>query len=222
MAAKTLLLASNSPRRQQLLTMGGWVFDIAYSRIDEYLLPCEPPAGYVLRLAQTKARASARLAKNGNIIIAADTVVVDVEDILGKPIDQAEARFMLQRLRGHAHKVYTGIAVLCPGDDHLLSDLCVTDVFMRSYSDEEIEAYVQTGDPLDKAGSYAIQHPSFQPVEHIDGCFASVMGLPLCHLERSLLKMDYPSVTDVPNNCQSGLHYQCPVYPSILRVIQAG
>jgi len=93
---------------------------------------------------------------------------------------------------------------------------------MRSYSDEEIEAYVQTGDPLDKAGAYAIQHPSFQPVEHIDGCFASVMGLPLCHLERSLLKMDYPSVTDLPNNCQSGLHYQCPVYPSILRVIQAG
>src|SRR5204863_5653183 len=108
------------------------------------------------------------------------TTVVDGNDILGKPIDNAEAFAMLTRLRGHTHQVYTGVALLRKSDGLLLKELSVTDVPMRDYSDEEINAYIATGDPLDKAGAYAIQHPQFQPVEHMRGCYASVMGLPLC------------------------------------------
>jgi septum formation protein len=103
-----------------------------------------------------------------------------------------------------------------------LTDLCVTEVPMRDYSDQEIEAYVQTGDPLDKAGAYAIQHPDFQPVDDLSGCFASVMGLPVCHLVRSLRKLDIPPRADVPTNCQSLLNYQCPVYRAVLRGEQVG
>ncbi len=88
----------------------------------------------------------------------------------------AEATAMLTRLRGRTHQVYTGVALLRTSDSLLLTDLCVTDVPMRHYSDEEIQSYVATGDPLDKAGAYAIQHSGFRPVASMDGCYASVMG----------------------------------------------
>jgi predicted house-cleaning NTP pyrophosphatase (Maf/HAM1 superfamily) len=107
-------------------------------------------------------------------------------------------------------------------DEKLLTDLCVTEVPMRAYSDEEMTAYVATGDPLDKAGAYAIQHPKFQPVEHLTGCFASVMGLPLCHLERTLRKLEVSPAADVPGNCQSFLNYQCPISRLVLRGEQVG
>ncbi len=93
-----------------------------------------------------------------SIILAADTAVVDGKTILGKPKDPAEAVEMLRSLRGHSHQVFTGLAVLRPGDGNLVTDLCVTDVPMRAYSDDEIDAYVASGDPLDKAGAYAIQN----------------------------------------------------------------
>ena len=93
---------------------------------------------------------------------------------------------------------------------------------MRNYGDAEIEAYVQTGDPLDKAGAYAIQDARFQPVENMRGCFASVMGLPMCHLVRLLAKIGITPNADVPANCQTYLHYQCPVSAAILRGEQAG
>lgn len=98
----------------------------------------------------------------------------------------------------------------------LRSDLCVTDVPMRAYSEQEISAYVRTGDPLDKAGAYAIQHPGFQPVAAMAGCYASVMGLPLCHLTRLLREFDLQPRTDLPAGCQAFLQYDCPVYSSIL------
>ena len=124
---------------------------------------------------------------------------------------------MLRQLRGHSHQVYTGIAVLRVRDGNLLTDVCVTDVPMRDYSDEEIEAYVQTGDPLDKAGAYAIQHASFQPVSSMQGCYASVMGLPMCHVTRLLEQMRLPRRADVPARCQLFLNYACPVFAGILR-----
>jgi len=129
---------------------------------------------------------------------------------------------MLQQLRGHTHQVYTGLSVLSVKDGRSITDVCVTDVPMRNYSDDEISAYVLTGDPLDKAGAYAIQHSRFQPVENMSGCFASVMGLPLCHLTRALRKLDVTPNADIPNNCQIYLHYQCPVSRSILRGEQVG
>jgi predicted house-cleaning NTP pyrophosphatase (Maf/HAM1 superfamily) len=123
---------------------------------------------------------------------------------------------MLKRLRGHIHQVYTGIALLRASDGLLLTDLCVTDVPMRGYSDEEIQAYVATGDPLDKAGAYAIQHPGFHPVARMDGCFASVMGLPVCHVILQMRKMDIQPDTAFFAGCETLLEYNCPVSNAIL------
>ena len=212
-----LVLASNSPRRRRLLSLIGWKFTVSAADVDESLASNESPADYVLRLAETKARATAvARADTDRFILAADTTVVDGSDILGKPRDSAEATEMLKRLRGHAHQVYTGIALLRASDGLLLKDICVTDVPMRSYSDEEIEAYVQTGDPLDKAGAYAIQHPEFHPVTRMEGCFASVMGLPVCHVIRLMRQMDLQPDTDFFRSCETLLEYQCPVSTAIL------
>jgi septum formation protein len=212
----TLILASNSPRRRQLLSLAGWEFTISVADVDETPLENETPAAYVLRLAQTKARVIANRINNGHLILAADTTVVEAGSILGKPADEAEAIAMLTRLRGRTHQVYTGIALLRREDDLLLTDLCITDVPMRSYTDEEIRAYVATGDPLDKAGAYAIQHPGFRPVARMDGCYAGVMGLPLCHVVRLMRRVHLPPAADVPSNCQNLLEYHCPVFQSIL------
>ena len=213
-----LVLASNSPRRRQLLALANWMFHVEVSDVDESQRPFgESPADYVLRLAEAKARAVTSRAHSEQIILGADTAVVDGNDILGKPKDMREAIHMLTRLRGHTHQVYTGIALLRLNDDLLLKDICVTDVPMRDYSDQEIDAYVQTGDPLDKAGAYAIQHPRFQPVASVNGCYASVMGLPMCHVVRMMRKMDVHPNADVPVSCQTLLQYQCPVSRSILR-----
>jgi MAF protein len=210
-----LILASNSPRRRQLLALAGWDFIVSVADVDESQYENESPADYVLRLAETKARAGK--ADAGNIILAADTTVVDGLDILGKPQDDAEATAMLTRLRGRTHQVYTGIALLRISDGLLLTDLCVTDVPMRDYSDEEIRSYVQTGDPLDKAGAYAIQHAGFSPVSSMGGCYASVMGLPLCHVTRLMRRMGIQPNANVPLNCQKLLEYDCPVFESILK-----
>ena len=161
-------------------------------------------------------------ARPEHIIIGADTAVVDGNQILGKPKDMMEAIVMLKMLRGHAHQVYTALAVLRMNDARLVTDLCVTNVPMRNYSDEEIEAYVLGGDPFDKAGAYAIQNSRFHPVQAMKGCVTSVMGLPLCHLLRVLRKMDVRPEVDLPAACQSRLQYQCPVSSAILRGEQIG
>jgi septum formation protein len=193
------------------------MFNVAVSDVDESLLTGESPRDYVLRLAEAKALAVLDKANRENIIIGADTAVVDGDIILGKPMDMADAGRMLKQLRGHTHQVYTGLAIYRVQDEKLFTDMCITDVPMRSYSDDEISAYVQSGDPLDKAGAYAIQHPGFQPVESMQGCFASVMGLPMCHIVRVLRKFDIHPQGDVPTNCQAFLQYECPVSHSILR-----
>ena len=209
-----LLLASNSPRRRELLGLTHLNFIVSVADVDESAFPNESPAEYVLRLAETKARAIST--DTDRIILAADTTVVDGRDILGKPVDDEEAFAMLARLRGRTHQVYTGLALLRPRDGRLLTDLNVTDVPMRNYTDEEIRAYIATGDPRDKAGAYAIQHAQFHPVESMSGCFASVMGLALCHLTRMLKKMDLSPDADIPTACRKHLDYECPVYGKIL------
>lgn len=217
MEKNILLLASNSPRRKQLLALGNWNFNIVVSDVDESQLADETPKDYVLRLAQAKALAVIEKAHPENIIIGSDTAVVDGNEILGKPKDEEDAVRMLKQLRGHTHQVFTGVAVYRVDDGAMLTELCVTDVPMRNYSDDEIQAYVKTGDPLDKAGAYAIQHPNFQPVESMSGCYASVMGLPMCHVLRTLKKLDVYAIADVPLGCQTLLNYQCPVSNEILR-----
>jgi MAF protein len=209
-----LILASNSPRRRQLIALTRLSFTVSAANVDESTQANESPADYVLRLAETKARAIK--ADADQLILAADTTVVDGIEILGKPADEAEAVAMLTRLRGHTHQVYTGVALLRASDGLLLKRLCVTDVPMRDYSDEEIQAYVATGDPLDKAGAYAIQHPEFHPVARMEGCYASVMGLPLCDVVRMLHEMGISVNDDLTSNCQNLLEYPCPVYETIL------
>ena len=212
-----LLLASNSPRRRQLLALGGWSYDLDASNIDETRIQDETPATYVRRLARQKAQAVLARADKSQFIIGSDTAVVIDADILGKPVDPDDARQMLQRLRGITHQVYTGIAVLRASDGYLWTDVVVTDVPMRAYSDAEIELYIQSGDPMDKAGAYGIQHPSFQPVAHMEGCYASVMGLPICSLSRLLSQLGIFAHVDMVQNCQASLQYECPVYGSFLR-----
>ncbi len=216
MTVPQLVLASNSPRRRDLLSLGGWQFSTQPADVDESILPGEAPSLYVLRLAEMKARACAG-EEHDKIFIGSDTTVVEGDAILGKPADPAEAMRMLQRLRGGIHQVHTGIALYRPSDGTMVTDLCVTNVPMRDYSDAEIEAYVASGDPFDKAGAYAIQHAGFHPVEALRGCYASVMGLPLCHLTRSLRKLGIQPLTDISAACQAHLNYDCPVTAGILR-----
>jgi septum formation protein len=217
-----LVLASNSPRRRELLALSGWDFDTLPAEVDENQRPGETPGSYVLRLAESKARACNTSAPANRIILSADTAVVDGKTILGKPEDAAEAKDMLRRLRGHTHQVFTGIAAMRPEDGNLVTDLCVSDVPMRKYADAEIDSYVASGDPLDKAGAYAIQHPGFQPVERMSGCYACVMGLPLCHLVRMLRRFDILPPVDISSACQSNLNYACRVSATILNGGQAG
>lgn len=217
-----LLLASNSPRRRQLIALGGWNFNIQPVEVDEQPLSGEDPRRYVLRLAQSKAQAAHPTLEADTLVVAADTTVVDGDAILGKPLDAADARAMLQRLRGRTHQVYTALAVLSmrpegrASDGRIETDLCATDVPMREYTDAEMAAYIASGDPLDKAGAYAIQHAGFHPVDSLEGCYANVVGLPLCHLTRTLKKFGLHPQVDIPSACQAAIGYRCPIYQRVL------
>lgn len=212
----SLLLASNSPRRKQLIALGGWIFRVQPADIDETPWPGESPDQYVLRLAQEKARAAASRDGSGDLVVAADTTVADGDLILGKPADARQAVEMLTRLRGRTHKVYTAVAVLRPADGVMRAEVCATEVPMRPYSEAEIQAYVASGDPLDKAGAYAIQHPGFHPAERLAGCYANVVGLPLCHLTRLLRSFGVLPQGEVAQACQATLGYDCPIFSQIL------
>jgi septum formation protein len=211
---KNLILASNSPRRKELLGLLDWPFEVIPADIDESRRPDELPVDYVKRLAYEKAQAVA--SHDDGLVLAADTIVVDEDELLGKPVDESDARRMLVQLRGRVHQVYTGIALIDTGSGASFNDVCRTDVPMRDYTDVEIETYIATGDPLDKAGAYAIQHKGFHPVEKLAGCYASVMGLPLCHLAVGLRHFGIDVSSSLPADCQVLLDYQCPVYKEIL------
>ena len=209
-----IIIASNSPRRKDLFSLFGWPFEVIPADIDEDQLGEEASMEYVGRLARSKADVVA--SKNEGLVIAADTIVVDGDQLLGKPRDKVEARQMLEQLRGRTHQVYTGIAIIRTTTGQTIEDICRTDVPMRDYTDQEIEAYIDTGDPMDKAGSYAIQHAGFDPVEGLSGCYANVMGLPLCHLVVGLRQFGLKMPQELPERCQAFLDYDCPVFNVIL------
>ena len=211
-----LTLASASPRRRELLALGGWMFHVRPVEIDETPHPDEKPIDYVFRMALTKARRAESRLRPGGVAVSADTTVADGEQILGKPGSPREAAEMLWQLRGREHRVHTAIAVVRAGDPEPLTDVCTTRVPMRAYTDEEIFAYIQSGDPFDKAGGYAIQNRQFAPVAALAGCYANVVGLPLCHLVRTLARLRIEPGADVPENCQQFLAYDCPVHRRIL------
>jgi len=113
------------------------------------------------------------------------------------------------------HQVVTAICLIQPGGK-TMQDLCVSNVRMRNYSDQEIQKYVYSGDPMDKAGAYAIQNVSFNPVLEFKGCYASVMGFPFCHIERNLRKIDGYNCVPTAELCQKNIHYSCPIYARVL------
>ncbi|NPA92939.1 MAG: septum formation protein Maf [Chloroflexi bacterium] len=215
-----ILLASQSPRRRELIKLLGLPVQAAAANVDETPLPNEAPADYVRRLAATKAQALTHVLSGGRSeapdemgklrwIVAADTAVVDRGEILGKPADEAEAEAMLRRLRGREHAVLTGVAVLDTLTGRMETTVERTAVFMRAFTDDEIAAYVASGDPLDKAGAYAIQNRAFAPVERIEGCYANVVGLPLCTLACMLRTLGASPAEDVPARCVAALGYNC-------------
>jgi septum formation protein len=169
-----LVLASASPRRAELLTAAGIQFTVRAAHIDESILPGESPADYVLRLAREKAVAVAR---GDELVLGADTTVVIDEEIIAKPIDAEDARRMLRLLSNRWHEVLTGIALVHGG--HAASAVAATRVEFAAMSDAEIDWYVSTGEPMDKAGAYAIQGFASLFVERIDGNYSNVVGLPV-------------------------------------------
>ena len=211
-----LILASNSPRRRQLLSLESWVFQVIPARVDETPLPEETPQEVVLRLAREKALDVEKIAPDGSMVIAADTTVVAGGQILGKPTDSTHAARMLRELRGGSHQVFTGLAVMDKVHNSIQTDISVTHVFIREYSEAEIQAYIATGDPLDKAGAYAIQHRVFDPVDHIEGCYANVVGLPLCMLTSLLASCDVPPVRHISANCHPDRGGRCHIADLIL------
>ncbi len=199
-----------------MFALGNWNFEVIVSDVDETPLENESAREYVSRLAKAKALAIRSKVKQEAVIIGSDTTVVDGQEILGKPIDEFDAERILKQLRGKNHQVMTGIAIYRVSDEKLVSDVCITDVPMRNYSDDEIAAYIKTGDPMDKAGAYAIQHAGFHPVSFLSGCYASVMGLPMCHIVRGLREFDIVPNADVPMKCQALLSYDCHATKEIL------
>lgn len=214
----TIILASRSPRRRELLEGIGWRPVVTPVEADETHQPGETPEEMVRRLAVAKALPAARAASG--LVLAADTIVVDGEQILGKPVNADEARKMLQSLAGRSHRVLTGLALLESASGRQQVEVCETGVYMRSYGAREIEAYIASGAPFDKAGGYGIQDDGFRLVEleRVRGCFANVMGLPLCHLARALSRLGVPQPVPVPRACQQHTKHRCVAYPSILGV----
>ncbi|MCD6577517.1 MAG: septum formation protein Maf [Anaerolineaceae bacterium] len=209
-------LASNSPRRKEMLTWAGWDLKVSASNINESRHSGESAAEYVLRLASEKAAYPIQEVGLEDIVIAADTIVVLDGEILGKPADEEEAYEMLSRLRARAHWVMTAIAVRKGSNGRMHQDICRTRVQMRKYTNEEIQQYISGGDPMDKAGAYAIQNAAFHPVVNFNGCFASVMGMPLCHLERILLKFFSYKKSGLAEICQKYLNYNCSITSRIM------
>ncbi len=174
-----LLLASRSPRRRELLEQAGIAFRVVDVLVDETVRPGEAPAAYVARVAADKARAAVQaLPVDGRApVLAADTSVVVDGKVLGKPADSQHAAAMLRRLSGRTHEVMTAVALADGARLH--SALSTSRVRFRALSDADIDAYVATGEPVDKAGAYAIQGIAACFIEHLDGSYSGVMGLPL-------------------------------------------
>jgi MAF protein len=198
------------------MALTGWVVEPMPANTDERQLPDEDAAAMTLRLSRSKAQSAA---EGAELVLGADTVVVDGDRMVGKPVDVDDARRTLQRLRGRTHRVITSITVLETDAGVQLEDSCVSEVPMRGYSDTDIENYLASQSPLDKAGSYGIQDGGFRPVEMtaMRDCFANVMGLPLCHVVRTLRKLGHEPPADVPTACQRHTGYKCGVYADILQ-----
>jgi MAF protein len=204
----TLLLASASPRRRDLLTALGFDYEVVPSSVDEDAVTRSRPEALARALAVAKARDVAASHPEA-AVLAADTVVVQRGVLLAKPAGAADARAMLARLRGRSHRVITGVCLIAPGRRTRVAH-AVTRVVMRRYADTEIEAAIARGDPFDKAGAYAIQDPLLRPVASYQGCYCNVVGLPLWLtlrlLEAAGIQPSHPP--QMPPACHA-----CPLRP---------
>ena len=180
-----LILASASPRRQELLKLFGLPFAVRVADIDETMDPTKAPFDEVARVSRKKAQAVAQ--SNDDIVIAADTIVVCEGKTLGKPKSEADAKAMLRMLSGREHQVMTGCTVLWGDKCETFTE--VTDIHFRPLSEKEIARYVASGEPMDKAGAYGIQGGAALFCSHMVGDYYNVMGLPLCHLGETLRHM---------------------------------
>jgi septum formation protein len=182
-----LILASRSPRRRTLLEQAGLKFTVLPSGVDESSIPVCAPGAYARKLAEAKTADVA--AKHPDCwVIGADTIVVIDGNILGKPGSMEEARKMLVQLSGRTHQVITGFAIFCTAEAHRYSDAVTTQVTFKTLSHEEIEWYIQTNEPFDKAGAYAIQGIGTFLVRSIHGSYTNVVGLPVCEVVEHLIK----------------------------------
>jgi len=184
-----IILASNSPRRKELLQQLGILFTVSPTKTDERVIADEKPETYAVRVASDKAAVASQKAKKG-IVIAADTIVVVDEAILGKPVHAQDAVRMLMLLQGRMHLVMTGIAVMDATSKKMMTGLSVTKVWFRVLTEAEIQSYVKTGEPLDKAGAYGIQGKGALLVDRIEGCYFNVVGLPISLLGKMLGAFD--------------------------------
>jgi septum formation protein len=180
-----LVLASQSPRRAEILRQAGIPFVIRAAPVDETPLSQETAEDYVRRLAEAKARAVP--SDPAEIVLAADTTVIVDREILAKPVDAADARRMLALLSGRRHEVMTGIC-LRRGEEQIC-DRAVTAVWFAPMSAQEIDDYVASGEPMDKAGGYAVQGAASKFIPRIEGCYYNVMGLPIAMVYRHYLKL---------------------------------
>jgi len=204
-----LILASGSPRRRQLLACLGLPFRVVVPDVDEDAPSAVDltPEAMAEALAKAKALSVAQHEGRG-LVLAADTLVVDADRVLGKPRDAAEAAAMLRRLRDRGHRAITGLALVDAGRPNLV-DHVTTAVRMRAYSDDEIAAYVARGEPFDKAGAYAIQDEAFHPVGSYDGCYCNVVGLPL----RAVIHLLRQGGVDITGDQLARLPKECRTCP---------
>jgi MAF protein len=203
-----LILASGSPRRRELLSLLGVAFQTCVPEVDELPAFGEIPAEVPQRISRLKAEHAARGLERG-IVVAADTVVVHKGAVLGKPRDADHAGEMLRRLRGKRHFVLSGVTVLEVSTGKKITELCESKVWLRDLQDQEIQRYVASGDPLDKAAAYAIQNTEYAPVAKVVGCPANVMGLPMCHVARNLRRFGITLPNTAPTRCEIRYGYTC-------------
>ena len=189
-----LILASKSPRRRYLLEQAGLSFRVIPSDIDESSVAMSSPEVYARVLSEAKANDVAKKYPD-KWVIGADTIVLKDGAILGKPSSQSEARTMLRRLSGQTHQVLTGYAICCLAKQRMFSETIKTDVLFKNLTDKEIEWYIQTKEPFDKAGAYAIQGLGTFLVKSINGSYTNVVGLPVCEVLEFLIKERVITIT---------------------------
>ncbi len=203
-----IVLASESQRRREIIQALDTAVEIVPSGVDERpAIPGEQAEDYVGSIASDKAGAVSANGHSEALVIGADTSVVLEGKILGKPVDEVEARVMLTALRGRSHRVVTGVTV--SRDGAVATSVTSSDVEMRHYSDAEMEAYIASGEPFDKAGGYAIQDREFAPVSRLSGCYLNVVGFPLCEVVRLMsevgvdvrLNQDWRAPERCPTDC---------------------